>query len=450
MSDAIPLPPRPRLEQYKKLGKDLQHACKSGDPGAIRAWAARWLKTLAQSQDMARKLTRADARTSPPPDLQHAIEREAGRIDRRWHELTPSRDGKAACRLAYAQLFIAREHGFASWARFAAHVAALMESNSPVAAFESAVDAIISGDIEGLAALLRRHPDLVRARSTREHRSTLLHYVSANGVEDFRQKTPANIVEITELLLNAGADVDAESEAYGGGSTTLGLTATSVHPEQAGVQIALLETLLAHGAQIEKPGLTGKRCAAVKGCLANGQGGAAQFFAERGAHLDLEEAAGVGRLDVVKRCFDEHGALKPPATREQMESGFMYAAGYGHLEVVQFLLEKGVDPGVRNKAGQTALHWTTYGPHVDIARLLLAQRSSLVDAREPASGGTPLDWALHAWANLTREPDRERAYEMVALLLQAGGKPNARWFEAPAADRLAADERMRKILGLGP
>ena len=58
----------------------------------------------------------------------------------------------------------------------------------------------------------------------REHRSTLLHYVSANGVEDFRQKTPANIVEITRLLLKAGADVNAESESYGGRSTTLGLT----------------------------------------------------------------------------------------------------------------------------------------------------------------------------------------------------------------------------------
>jgi len=71
-------------------------------------------------------------------------------------------------------------------------------------------------------------------RSTRDHHSTLLHYVSANGVEDFRQKTPPNIVEITNLLLDAGAEVDAESDAYGGGCTTLGLVATSVHPEQAG------------------------------------------------------------------------------------------------------------------------------------------------------------------------------------------------------------------------
>ena len=47
MSDALSLPPRPNLEQYKKLAKDLQHACRSGDPGAIREWAARWAETLA-------------------------------------------------------------------------------------------------------------------------------------------------------------------------------------------------------------------------------------------------------------------------------------------------------------------------------------------------------------------------------------------------------------------
>ena len=41
MSDAVPLPPRPNLEQYKKLAQDLRHACKSRQPDAIRAWAAR-------------------------------------------------------------------------------------------------------------------------------------------------------------------------------------------------------------------------------------------------------------------------------------------------------------------------------------------------------------------------------------------------------------------------
>ncbi len=59
-----------------------------------------------------------------------------------------------------------------------------------------------------------------------------------------------NIVAIAKLLLERrGPRRHAESEAYGGGSTTLGLVATSVHPEQAGVQIELLDTLLRHGAE---------------------------------------------------------------------------------------------------------------------------------------------------------------------------------------------------------
>jgi hypothetical protein len=42
MSDALPLPPRPNVEQYRKLAKDLLHASRSGDPGAVGDWAARW------------------------------------------------------------------------------------------------------------------------------------------------------------------------------------------------------------------------------------------------------------------------------------------------------------------------------------------------------------------------------------------------------------------------
>jgi len=44
--DALPLPARPHLEQYKKQAKELVKACKSADPGAIHAWAAKWVETL--------------------------------------------------------------------------------------------------------------------------------------------------------------------------------------------------------------------------------------------------------------------------------------------------------------------------------------------------------------------------------------------------------------------
>jgi hypothetical protein len=49
---ATPLPPRPNLEQYKKLAKDLVKACKTGDREAILEWSKRWLETLATLMDV--------------------------------------------------------------------------------------------------------------------------------------------------------------------------------------------------------------------------------------------------------------------------------------------------------------------------------------------------------------------------------------------------------------
>src|SRR5262249_16627181 len=258
----------------------------------------------------------------------------------------------AAPTLTKAQFQIAREHGFASWPTFAKHIEALTRSRSPISLFETAADAIVAGDAAALKRLLREDPTLVRARSTREHRSTLLHYVSANGVEDFRQRTPKNIVAITRMLLDAGANVNAESAAYGGHSTALNLTATSVHPFVAGVQNELMQLLLDRGARIDGGGGVA--------CLADRGGAAARFLRAGGARggLSVEGAAGVGRLDVIERSFTPDGTLKRTATKAQAVKAFAWACGYGRLAVVEFLLGHGMDARVPiEKSGQLALHW---------------------------------------------------------------------------------------------
>jgi ankyrin repeat protein len=436
MSDALPLPPRPNLEQYKKLAKEFQHACKSSDQHAIRDWAAGWVETIARLQGL--EIT---------PELQRRMAFEAGQIEQRWLKFRETNARAVRCTLVDAQFFVARGHGFASWPKFAKHLEGLARPDSPISTFEEAVDAIVDGDLEGLKKLLGENPELVRARSTREHRSTLLHYVSANGVEDFRQKTPKNIVQITKLLMKAGADVNAESDAYGGRSTTLGLTATSWHPENAGVQIPLMEVLIDHGAIID-----GRDGSEIIGCLQNGRREAAEFFAGSGARLDLEAAAGVGRLDVVKSFFDEEGRLKSPATPEQMHDGFAWACEFGRTSVVDLLLQRGMKVDAKLKHhGQTGLHWAAFNGHLETVKLLL-QHGASVEAKDEAYDGTALDWGLYGWGNSTeKESELARYYEVIALLTQAGARMDPQWYEDDEERRIAAekarsDPRMAAVL----
>ena len=60
---------------------------------------------------------------------------------------------------------------------------------------------------------------------------------------------PLNLAEITRLLLDAGGDVNATANMYGGGSTALGLLVTSDHPANAGVTGAVLKVLVDAGAK---------------------------------------------------------------------------------------------------------------------------------------------------------------------------------------------------------
>lgn len=436
MSDALPLPPRPNLEQYKKLAKDFQHACNSEAPAAVRSWAAQWAENLTRLQS--REITH---------DLRRHIDHDAERMERRWQKFKKTNERVAPCTLADAQFFIARGHGFASWPKFAEDLEGLARADSPVSRFEAAADAIISGDSATLDKLLGEDSSLARGRSTREHRSTLLHYVSANGVEDFRQKTPKNIVEITKLLLNAGADVNAESDAYGGRSTTLGLAATSCHPEEAGVQLPLMDLLIAHGATIDGP----DGGSAVNGCLHNGRGEAAEYLANRGARLDLEAAAGVGRLDVVRSFFNDDGSLKPTATEKQRTDGFAWACEFGRSSVVEFLLRTGIDVNAKLPHDrQTGLHWAAYAGHADTVRLLLAHGAA-VDSRDDSYDGTPLGWALYGWGAGPRPAGRGSYYEAVALLVRAGARLDPGWYEddedrRQARDKVQSDSRMTAAL----
>jgi hypothetical protein len=397
-----PLPFRAGLEQYEKQAADLVKAYRSDAPEAMHCIG----------------------------QLHPRLRGRAGTNDR--NNVTDAEIRKAGVALADAQGVVARWYGFENWPALAEFVEAGTQERSSVWQFESAVEAIITGDVTTLKRLLGDNPELIRARSTRAHHATLLHYVGANGVEGYRQKTPKNAVKVAEILLKAGAEVDADLD-YGSlrrihpertGSTPLGLVATSVHPAVAGVQTRLLRILLKHGASVD--GLSGGWNPLIA-ALHNGRGEAAAFLAKRGARLDLEGAAGTGRLDVVKDFFKKDGNLKANATKTQMESGFMWACGYGRTRVVAFLLQRSVNVGA-TPHGETGLHQAAYGGHAAIVKLLL-ERKAPVDVKDRRYDNTPLGWALHGWLYPPPEAKRRNHVKVVALLVAAGAREDREWLE---------------------
>ncbi|HEV2717046.1 MAG TPA: hypothetical protein VGU64_17410, partial [Terriglobales bacterium] len=196
--DALPLPPHPSLEQYKKRAKDLVKAGHSLDPSAIHDWATSWIESLVRLSLV--RLSGLTIMSQLPVRIEQWTD-ELERFARQRLTEDPS--------LSAAQFVIARAQGFESWPKLAKHLESTGRTDSVVSHFERAADAIVDGDFDALQALLREHPDLVRAHSTRQHQAALLHYVSANGIEGYRQKTPRNIVQVAKLLLNTGADVNA-------------------------------------------------------------------------------------------------------------------------------------------------------------------------------------------------------------------------------------------------
>jgi ankyrin repeat protein len=302
----------------------------------------------------------------------------------------------AALSLDDARLAIARCYDFLDWPSLAAHVDAVAEQGS-VFEFEAAVEAVVNGDLAALNDALRGDGALVRARSSRVccfdppvHRATLVHYVAANGVEAYRQKTPPDAVEIARTLLEAGAEPDALADMYGADCTTMSMLVSSSRPVDAGLQVPLVELLLDFGASIEGRG-TRKWGGPLFTALTFGMPGAAQVLARRGATMDLPAAAGLGRMEDAAR-------LLASADAEARHRALSLAAQHGHAAIVGLLLDAGEDPNRYNLEGNhahtTPLHQAVLGGHEAVARLLV-ERGARLDVRDTIWEGTPLGWALY-------------------------------------------------------
>ena len=296
-----------------------------------------------------------------------------------------------------ARLALARWYEFQDWQRLEEYVASVQQPG-PIARFERAVEAVIDGDIPALKQLLAEDPELVRARSTRVnhfdppmHRSTLLHYLAANGVEGYRQRSPKNAADVAKVLLEAGADPNALSSAYGGQCTTMALLVSSTPPADAGVQVPLVDTLIDHGASLTPAG-EGNWTSPIETALVFGKHDAAHALVRRGAPVEsLAAAAGLGRVDDVKRML-------PRADADARHRALALAAQCGRANVVGVLLDAGEDPNRFNPPGTHAhtppIHQAVAAGHLDVVKLLV-DRGARLDIKDTIYQGTPLGWAKY-------------------------------------------------------
>lgn len=301
----------------------------------------------------------------------------------RFHHASDAEIFGAKLRVSDAQLTLAREHGFASWARLKRRIEHPTRADRldlphheriEDAIFRWAVDLADAGEVTELRALLQQHPGLVHQRVLFEggnyfRSPTLLAFVAENPIRHGRM--PSQVLEVARAILEAGPDAASRDEA-------LMLVATGSVARESGMQTPLIDLLCEFGAD---PDSAATRAAAVRDEHAS-----VQALIRRGAKVNLPIAAALG-LEA------EVGRLLATASAEERHLALAMAAQFGHAEIVQRLLEAGEDPD-RYTSHATPLHQAALAGHEAVVRVLV-EHGARLDLKDVLWHGTPADWAAH-------------------------------------------------------
>ena len=252
-----------------------------------------------------------------------------------------------------------------------------------------------------------------------------------NDAESIFHAAEAMNEECLEMLLQHGADVNADPNRYGnrpiyflfgyrqahsGSQTTLqGIrwllehgadpNRTSTEEEETALQLAArngwgveaLRLLLDHGADVHvkrKDGKTAYQLAVLHGNTAG-----AALLAEHGGETPLDPterflaACGAGNRRDALSLLSEDPDLVERLTPEEQRI-LPAAAGLPNDEAVRLLLEFGVPIDVKDADGATALHIAAWSGHRPTVRILLAEGPSL-EVLDDTHGATPLGWVAH-------------------------------------------------------
>jgi ankyrin repeat protein len=432
------LPPAPSLEHLQKEAKRLLRGHRAGEPDAVRRLGARSTGE-AKLADAQLVLAREYGFASWPrlrayvvrtqthgPGLQHAYREDLEYYDARAAGLLASaEDGTDAAVATFvrwdapvtpagARSVIAREHGFASWARLRRHVADLRHGGEP---FARAYRALETHDVDGLRTVLDRFPELVRAQGT-------------NGNDLLGMATAACDERLVALLLDRGADV-AHANVHGW---------SALH-QAAYRGFPLLAKLLVDAGAPVGVSARGDGGTPLIVALFWGNRDAAELLAEHGVVPgNLRAAAGLGRLDVVDELVSSDGRLardagmgrafyrphggfpawQPADDPQQVrDEALCWAARNDRFEAVDRLAQRGADLDADVYRG-TALAWAAAGGRLCALERLVALGA---DPNRRGTFGGPDHGAGVTALHLAAQNGRVDA---IGMLLDAGADPAVR------------------------
>jgi peptide-methionine (S)-S-oxide reductase len=281
--------------------------------------------------------------------------------------------------------------------------------------FQQAVALIGTGDVPALDRLLTEHPELARERLTAPGAwlrdkiggaldgffkdPYLLWFVSEDA--PVHGRLPNNIAEVTRTILRAAQGAPGFQEQL---NFTLQLVCWSGIAHQCGVQIELIDTLLAAGASAK---------GGPENALVNGHAAAAEHLFARGAEPTLASAVCLGRWDDARR-------LAATASASEKQFALVLAALNGKAEAVKWMIEAGAN--VNQPSTELYAHGTPL--HHAVCSGSLATVRALVDAgadpstRDTAWNGTALGWAEH-YLSERKDADSQARYGAIADYLRA-------------------------------
>lgn len=162
----------------------------------------------------------------------------------------------------------------------------------------------------------------------------------------------------------------------------------------------------------------------------------AQLLVQRGASLDVFEAAAVGALDRMKELIAAH----PDLVNAYAPDGFQplgLASFFGHTPVIEFLLDKGaeVDSPSKNRMRVRPLHSAVANRRTEVVKLLLDHGAEVNTTQ--ADDFTPL-----------HEAAQNGMLEVTQWLLDRRANVNAKLADGKTPLALAAAARHEDVVEL--